>query len=399
MYVLILFQVDADELLGICGVGRQNTKAMLIFVLIPQLLFLVLGIVAFLYCSVYLLKVARMWNHSCILQSPIQSQLDTQQQLRYLTYSASDRQLEMDKKLENEASCTGSGGCFSCCCKSLCWDGLSTRLGFFSLLYIVPAVCIVACDFYEYLNRDDWLKIGSGGAQLFAKTADQETAPEIFLLRTFMSLVIGFATCLWLLSNKGIEPWRQLALQIEARCARSGCLCFATPMKTQTPVTNRQLPNPNLSEYGKLKDQPASQMCTPSNASTVLHPYAVYQHCCSSLQSDHCDMSEQQQRCHQAGSSVLLAARPPAGPGLDASEQFFMQPISSVTHASGYYSSATNSGKISNFQPAPCPPPNTPPPLPGTGASKLEGGSSQGISIGWYSTNGTGPKNSRRAIL
>ncbi|VDK22102.1 unnamed protein product [Taenia asiatica] len=385
--VLVSRQVDADELLGICSVGRQNTKAMLIFVLIPQLLFLIVGVLAFSWCIIQLFKIRRSLKQRHLTPSATLTNLDAQS--RYLVYH-SDQQSEFDTTVGDSreigmGGCTGSSPCH-CCCHSLRWDSLSTRLGFFSLLYIIPAVTVLACDFYEYLNRDKWLAGDPMSAiSRIIKAASstspdldegQEITPEVFLLRTFMSLVTGFATCLWMLSVKGIEPWRHLGRQLENRCA--GRCCFGgAPVKT--PQLQHQQQQQQQSNVSPQQSHPVSSKNTPSNTSTVLHPYAVYQHCCSTTKPS----GDALERCP-------YTVRPPAGPGVDASDQFFVQQsaglaLASPNQASGYYSSATttNNSVGSGSGVGPRPPPNTPP-------DTVNGDSNPGSSahgVGWWEMN------------
>ncbi|VUZ41553.1 unnamed protein product [Hymenolepis diminuta] len=385
--VLVSRHVDADELLGICSVGRQDTKSMLIFVLIPQLIFLIVGLLAFACCIVQLFKIKRVLRQRQLAPSATMTNIDVQS--RYLVYH-SDQQSEFDATVVDNSDMGAparSSNLSCCCCQSLRWDSLSTRLGFFSLLYIVPAVTVLSCDFYEYLNRDKWLAgdplnvisriIKSTSSPLSEIDQKKEITPEVFLLRTFMSLVTGFATCLWMLSVKGIEPWRHLGRQLENRCA--GKCCFG-PVPVKTPSQPQNQPGmQNQLQHAAVSSQHShsvSSKNTPSNTSTVLHPYAVYQHCCSTNKSSHDVMD----RCP-------YNVRPPAGPGLDANEQFFVQQsaglaLASPNQASGYYSSATttNNSVGSGSAIGSRPPPNTP---PGT----INGDSNPGSSAGWWEIN------------
>lgn len=367
--------------------GRQNTKSMLIFVLIPQLIFLIVGLLAFACCIVQLFKIKRVLRQRQLAPSATMTNLDAQS--RYLVYH-SDQQSEFDATVvdNSDMGAPARSSNLSCyCCQSLRWDSLSTRLGFFSLLYIVPAVTVLSCDFYEYLNRDKWLAgdplnvisriIKSTSSPLSEIDQKKEITPEVFLLRTFMSLVTGFATCLWMLSVKGIEPWRHLGRQLENRCA--GKCCFG-PVPVKTPSQPQNQPGmQNQLQHAAVSSQHShsvSSKNTPSNTSTVLHPYAVYQHCCSTNKSSHDVMD----RCP-------YNVRPPAGPGLDANEQFFVQQsaglaLGSPNQASGYYSSATttNNSVGSGSAIGSRPPPNTP---PGT----INGDSNPGSSAGWWEIN------------
>ena len=38
------------------------------------------------------------------------------------------------------------------------------RIGVFSVLYTVPAVCVIACNVYEYMGRDRWREVASQAA-------------------------------------------------------------------------------------------------------------------------------------------------------------------------------------------------------------------------------------------
>lgn len=40
-------------------------------------------------------------------------------------------------------------------------EKLMVRIGIFSVLYTVPAVCVIACNVYEYLNREQWQEMAS----------------------------------------------------------------------------------------------------------------------------------------------------------------------------------------------------------------------------------------------
>ena len=363
---------------------------MLIFVLIPQLIFLVIGLIAFVCCFVQLFKIKSAIKKRQLIPSATMTNLDAQS--RYLV-CLSDQQSEFDTTIM-DCSDVGIGresrtASISSCCRNLRWDSLSTRLGFFSLLYVIPAITILACDFYEYMNRDQWLagdplsaisriikEVGSSSPGM-----GQEITPEVFLLRTFMSLVTGFATCLWMLSVKGIEPWRYLGRQLESRCA--GRCCFnGAPMKVQPQVANPNIQQQQIQiqrqglSISPQQSQPVSSKNTPSNTSTVLHPYAVYQHYCSANKPPG-DMME---RCP-------YTVRPPAGPGVDATDQFFVQQsaglaLGSPTQASGYYSSATttNDSVGSGSAVGSRPPPNTP---PGTVKGDSNPGSST-TGAGWW---------------
>ncbi|KAJ9584805.1 hypothetical protein L9F63_020859 [Diploptera punctata] len=78
------------------------------------------------------------------------------------------------------------------------------RLGVFGILYTVPATCVVASLFYEYWSREEWL--------LMVPNSNYQPRPSlwIFLLRLFMSLVVGITAAGWVWSPKTLRAWRRL---------------------------------------------------------------------------------------------------------------------------------------------------------------------------------------------
>ncbi|XP_063243493.1 frizzled-4-like [Bacillus rossius redtenbacheri] len=108
--VLVLRDVDADELTGACSVGRQNSRSLLLLVLLPQCCYLAAG------CAVLVAGAAR---HR---PSP-------------------------QRRPQDAAAAT-------------------TRLGVLAALYSLPASCVVASLAYELWLRDSWLR-GDGRPRLW----------------------------------------------------------------------------------------------------------------------------------------------------------------------------------------------------------------------------------------
>nr|AQT19765.1 hypothetical protein Smed-fzd-4-4 [Schmidtea mediterranea] len=148
--VLVLRSVDADELLGLCSVGQQNVSTLLIFVIIPNIIFLVIGCFFLLGGLVALVRVRRHVKNDGI----------------------------KTEKLEI----------------------LMVRIGLFSVLFLVPSSTVLGCNFYEYANRDHWLKSG--------------TNPniEVYMLKIFMSSVVGITSGVWVWSIKTLESWQWFCL-------------------------------------------------------------------------------------------------------------------------------------------------------------------------------------------
>lgn len=109
------------------------------------------------------------------------------------------------------------------------------RIGVFSVLYTVPAVCVIACNVYEYLNRQQWRMMASvaalecsagvhrsavkhqpysSGFRSNPKCTLEQSIPsvEIFMLKIFMSLVVGITSGMWIWSTKTVMLWQKFFL-------------------------------------------------------------------------------------------------------------------------------------------------------------------------------------------
>ncbi|KAK3096836.1 hypothetical protein FSP39_003804 [Pinctada imbricata] len=150
--ILVMRDVDADELTGICYVGNQNTQTLLGFAIAPLLVYLCVGI-SFLSAGFLALFRIR-------------------------------------KKIKEDGVKTDK------------LEVLMVRIGIFSVLYTVPATCVIGCLFYEYANRDSW----------YMKDVEASSPKiEIFMLKVFMSLVVGITSGMWIWSTKTVNSWRNFA--------------------------------------------------------------------------------------------------------------------------------------------------------------------------------------------
>lgn len=154
--ILVMRDVDADELTGICFVGNQNNQTLLGFAIAPLLVYLLLGISFLIAGFVSLFRIRKQVRSDGV---------------------------KTDKL-----------------------EVLMVRIGIFSVLYTVPATCVIACLFYEYANRDSW----------YFKGFSNSPKIEIFMLKIFMSLVVGITSGMWIWSTKTINSWKNFA----------GKLCF-----------------------------------------------------------------------------------------------------------------------------------------------------------------------------
>ena len=146
--ILVMRDVDADELTGICYVGNQDKITLIGFGIVPLLVYLVLGTSFIIAGFVALFKIRRTVRGDGVRTDKL--------------------------------------------------EVLMIRIGIFSVLYTVPAMCVIGCLFYEFVNRSSWYNANS----------DSKPKIEIFMLKIFMNLVVGITSGMWIWSAKTVNSWR-----------------------------------------------------------------------------------------------------------------------------------------------------------------------------------------------
>uniref|UniRef100_A0A8C9USR2 Frizzled class receptor 9 n=1 Tax=Spermophilus dauricus TaxID=99837 RepID=A0A8C9USR2_SPEDA len=144
--VLTLRKVAGDELTGLCYVASMDAAALTGFVLVPLSCYLVLGTSFLLTGFVALFHIRKIMK----------------------TGGTNTEKLEK----------------------------LMVKIGVFSILYTVPATCVIVCYVYERLNLDFW----RGSVPTVA----------VFMLKIFMSLVVGITSGVWVWSSKTFQTWQSL---------------------------------------------------------------------------------------------------------------------------------------------------------------------------------------------
>ena len=173
--VLVMRRVDGDELTGLCYVGNHDPAALVGFVLVPLLAYLLIGTVF----------IGAGFAAMCRIRHDLRGDgLDI-------------------RKLEK----------------------LMAKIGVFSVLYTVPATCVLGCTGYALLHERLWREAarasrchvtpGAGDAAAACAPLERSVpAVEVFMLRVFMSLVVGVTSGTWIWSSKTLASWRSF-------CARS----------------------------------------------------------------------------------------------------------------------------------------------------------------------------------
>lgn len=166
--ILTMRKVAGDELTGLCYVGSLDASALTGFVLVPLACYLVVGTSFILTGFVALFHIRKVMK----------------------TGGTNTEKLEK----------------------------LMVKIGVFSILYTVPATCVIVCYFYERLNVDYWHQRAlEHGCSAFPGRRGLDCSLEasvptvaIFMLKIFMSLVVGITSGVWVWSSKTLQTWQNL---------------------------------------------------------------------------------------------------------------------------------------------------------------------------------------------
>lgn len=165
--VLIMSAVDGDPVAGICSVGNQNPDNLRKFVLLPLMVYLLIGM-SFLFGGfVSLFRIRSVFKNQGGLGG--RSKAD---------------------KLEK----------------------LMIRIGIFSVLYTLPATVSIACHFYESTLYNDWM------TSLVCPCAGNDALHRVkikpiyavLMLKYFMALAVGITSGVWIWSGKTVGSWKKL---------------------------------------------------------------------------------------------------------------------------------------------------------------------------------------------
>lgn len=190
--ILVMRKVAGDELTGVCYVGSMDVKALTGFVLIPLSCYLIIGTSFLLSGFVALFHIRKIMK----------------------------TEGENTDKLEK----------------------LMVRIGVFSVLYTVPATCVIACYFYERLNMDYWKVLATkekcmvdSSSNNHSKKSDEclmknsIPAVEIFMVKIFMLLVVGITSGMWIWTSKTLQSWQNVfSRKLKKRTRRKPASVFTS---------------------------------------------------------------------------------------------------------------------------------------------------------------------------
>ncbi|GFS09269.1 frizzled-4 [Elysia marginata] len=222
--ILVMRDVDADELTGTCFVGNQKTSTLMGFAIAPHAVYLIIG-TGFLAAG--FISRYRSGRGGASTKSYSARTMDKSQQQHLQPHN---NQLHQQQHQPAITPLSTSSGCTSSLPGRSEDKFLLLRIGLFSLLYTVPAACVLGCLLYEYLVRDSWYKgdplpkmstvpfslMSKPPVTLTPLAPAPSSSPNVglFTLKLFMSLVMGTTSGVWVLINKKLGAWRVVLARI-----------------------------------------------------------------------------------------------------------------------------------------------------------------------------------------
>ncbi|XP_054163932.1 frizzled-4-like [Oppia nitens] len=245
--VITLRHVDGDELTGLCYVGHHDPSALLYFVIIPQSVFSIFAILVLIFGFISLTRI--------------------RSDLQYGGHNTN--------KL----------------------DRLMIRIGVFTTLYTVPALVVIGCHIYEYLKSNEWRETSLDRSRMChdmntmnaCRLNESIPMKEVFVLKIFMSLVLGISTGIWVWSNKTWNSWTRFCQSTFGRRPRRNFKCPPVLPQTTTqyiPVQQQQHRHTPTSSISSQNNIPNNTNNINNNiANNPLSRHHVYYHSYASLKT------------------------------------------------------------------------------------------------------------------
>lgn len=185
-YLFIAFflssPISGDVLSGVCFVGQLDSHSLGVFLLFPLCIYLTLGAIFLMAGFISLFRIRTV--------------------------------MKIDGKRTDKL------------------ERLMIRIGFFSGLFILPAVGLLGCLFYEYYNLDAWMLqwiqdmciIFSIPCPFTSRHHEPESRPifVIFMIKYVCSMLVGVTSSVWLYSSKTVVSWRRFIERVQGAGAGVG---------------------------------------------------------------------------------------------------------------------------------------------------------------------------------
>lgn len=173
MAILAMAAIDGDPVSGICSVGNHDNNTLTIFVIAPLLIYTMLSF------SFFVAGILAIYQGK---------KLKSQQ-------SNGDMTPDL---IQNKTQCK-----------------YISKIGVFTFVLFVPAFTLIGCYFYEHNNKEQWKNSRN------CPCIKDKVEPNfyIYLLKYFMSLMIGLVSGFWILDTRTIESWKSFLFRfIKEKC-------------------------------------------------------------------------------------------------------------------------------------------------------------------------------------
>lgn len=191
-FLFLLFPcipATGDVLSGVCFVGQLDSHSLAVFLLIPLCIYLSIGAIFLMAGFISLFRIRTV--------------------------------MKIDGKRTDKL------------------ERLMIRIGFFSGLFILPAVENLACLFYEYYYFDTWmLQWNQDICTIFSipcpypRFHEQESRPifVVFMIKYVCSMLVGVTSSVWLYSGKTLVSWRMFVERFQGNAHGANGVANGTGM-------------------------------------------------------------------------------------------------------------------------------------------------------------------------
>lgn len=109
-------------------------------------------------------------------------------------------------------------------------ERLMMRIGFFSGLFILPALGFLGCLFYEYYNFDEWMiqwhrdickPFSIPCPQMRQDGLESRPIFQIYMAKYLCSMLVGVTSSVWLYSGKTMVSWRNFVERLQGKDPRT----------------------------------------------------------------------------------------------------------------------------------------------------------------------------------
>lgn len=174
------FLLAGDILSGVCFVGQLDTHSLVTFLILPLCIYLSIGAMFLLAGFISLFRIRTV--------------------------------MKTDGKRTDKL------------------ERLMLRIGFFSGLFILPALGYLGCLFYEYYFFDEWMiQWHRDICKPFSipcpaqRPDGMEARPifQIYMAKYLCSMLVGVTSSVWLYSSKTVVSWRNFIHRLQGKEVRT----------------------------------------------------------------------------------------------------------------------------------------------------------------------------------